>query len=445
MLVDERRDQERNLLQNGGPAARNRHSCVSNPERPFRSELRVSKLNRIMSFKPSRIWGYGIALLSVASAWILSQSLGLGPGSPATPFFCAIVLSAWYGGVGPALVAIALSHLGFLFHHHFRFSAGLPMFTVSNILLAGLSIAQRNAKESLRHARDGLRRTVQDLQATNEALLRESRERIQTEEALRQARTDLTHANRVSSMGELTASLAHEVSQPIAAAITDVNTCLRWLARDQPDLDEARAAASRGINDATRAAEIIKRVRQLYMKETLQREPVDLNEVIQEMVLILRSEATQFAVSIRTELAANLRPVMGDRVQLQQVLMNLMINSIDAMKSVDEMRELVIKSQRGENEQLQVFVSDTGIGFPLQQENQIFDAFFTTKPHGTGMGLRISRSIIESHGGRLWAVDNSPRGVKFCFTLPVSGETHDSIASGDRAEPLTTSLQQPGD
>jgi signal transduction histidine kinase len=236
-------------------------------------------------------------------------------------------------------------------------------------------------------------------------------------------------------MGELTASLAHEVSQPIAAAIIDSNSCLRWLARDQPDLDQARAAASRSIKSATRAAEIITWVRLVFKKGTLQRELVDLNEVIREMMLVLHSEATQFAISVRTELTTNLPRVMGDRVQLQQVLMNLMMNSIEAMKDVDGTRELTIQSQLGENGQALISVSDTGMGLPLQQVDKIFDAFFTTKTHGTGMGLRISRSIIESHGGRLWAADNSPRGARFCFTLPTSDHPRDSVMSGDRTGP----------
>jgi signal transduction histidine kinase/streptogramin lyase len=261
------------------------------------------------------------------------------------------------------------------------------------------------------------------------------RERRQAEEALRQAHADLIHANRVSSMGELTASLAHEVNQPIAAAITDASTCLRWLARDQPDLDEARAAASRSVKDATRAAEIIKRIRLLFTKGTLQQELVDLNEVIREMMLLLHSQATQFAVLVRTELAADLPRVMGDRVQLQQVLMNLMMNSIDAMKDADGTRELTIQSQHGENGQVLISVSDTGVGLPPQQADKIFNAFFTTKTQGTGMGLRISRSIIESSGGCLWAADNSPRGARFCFTLPSSDETRDLVASGDRTGP----------
>jgi PAS domain S-box-containing protein len=246
-------------------------------------------------------------------------------------------------------------------------------------------------------------------------------ERKQAEEALealRQAQADLARVSRVTTMGELTASLAHEVNQPIAAAVTNANTCLRWLTRDHPDVEEARAAASRIVKDATRAAAIISRIRLLFKKGAPQRELVDVNEVVREMIVLLRGEATRHNILVRTELAAGLPAVMGDRVQLQQVLMNLMINGIDAMKDVDGARELAVKSQKAENEQLQVSVSDTGVGLPAQQADQIFNAFFTTKPHGTGMGLRISRSIIESHGGRLWAVGNSPRGASFNFTLP---------------------------
>jgi len=233
-----------------------------------------------------------------------------------------------------------------------------------------------------------------------------------------EAQADLAHVSRVTTMGELTASLAHEVKQPIAAAITNAKTCLRWLAGDTPNLEEARAAAMRIVKDQTRAAEIISRIRLLFKKGTPQRELVDLNEVIREMIVLLRSEATRYSISVRPELAEDLRQVRGDRVQLQQVLMNLMINGIDAMRDVDGARELIVKSQTAESDELLVSVSDTGVGLPRYQADQIFNAFFTTKPHGTGMGLRISRSIIESHGGRLWAADNSLHGASFYFTLP---------------------------
>jgi PAS domain S-box-containing protein len=236
-------------------------------------------------------------------------------------------------------------------------------------------------------------------------------------ERLRQAYAELARVNRITTMGELTASLAHEVNQPIAAAATNARTSVRWLTREHPDLEEACAAAMRVVKDVTRASEIISRIRVLFHKGTPERELVDLNSVIGEMVLLLNSEVARHNISVRTELAADLPRVMGDRVQLQQVLMNLMMNSIDAMKDMNEARELAIKSQQGEKEQVQVSVSDTGVGLPPEQTDQIFNAFFTTKSHGTGMGLRISRSIVESHGGRLWAAANSPRGASFYFTL----------------------------
>jgi PAS domain S-box-containing protein len=237
------------------------------------------------------------------------------------------------------------------------------------------------------------------------------------EETLRQAQADLAHVSRVTTMGELTASLAHEVRQPIAAASTNANTCLRWLAGDTPNIEEARAAAMRVVKDGQRAGEIISRIRLLFKKGTPQHELVDVNEVIREMIVLLRGEAMRYNISVRMELEGDLPQVMGDRVQLQQVLMNLIMNSIEAMKDVDGARELSIKLERGEDEQVLVSVSDTGVGLPAQQAEQIFNAFFTTKPHGTGMGLRISRSIIESHGGRLWGADNPPRGARFYFTL----------------------------
>ena len=181
---------------------------------------------------------------------------------------------------------------------------------------------------------------------------------------------------------------------------------------------------SRIVQDGKRAGEIVNRVRLLFKKGTLQRELVDLNEIIREMIDILESEATRYNMVVRTELAADIPQVMGDRVQLQQVLMNLMMNSIDAMRDVDGTRELTIRSQRAENGQPLISVSDTGVGLPPQQADKIFNAFFTTKAHGTGMGLRISLSIVESHGGRLWASDNSPRGATFQFTLPATAAAH---------------------
>ena len=240
-------------------------------------------------------------------------------------------------------------------------------------------------------------------------------------ERLRQVQADLAHLTRVTTMGELTASLAHEVNQPIAAAVTNAHACLRWLSGNHPDLDQARAAAMRIVTCGQHAGEIVSRIRSQFKKGTLKWQSVDVNEVIRETIALLHSEVTKSSISIQMELAADLPQIMADRVQLQQVMMNLIINSIDAMKEADGMREIVIKSQRAEDEQLHVSVSDTGIGLPTGQADQIFNAFFTTKSHGTGMGLRISRSIVESHGGRMWANDNSPRGASFYFTIPTKG------------------------
>ncbi len=239
-------------------------------------------------------------------------------------------------------------------------------------------------------------------------------------EALRQAHVDLAHISRVTTMGELTASLAHELNQPIAAAVTNAQTCLRFLTRDHPDLEEARDAASRIVGDATRAAGIISRIRLPFKKGAPQREWVDVNDVIREIIVLLRAEASRYSISIRTELSSDLPGVMADRVQLQQVFMNLVLNGIDAMKDMSPAGELDIRS-RAEDGQLLISVSDAGVGLPPQVD-QIFSAFFTTKPGGIGMGLAISRSIIESHGGRLWATANSGRGATFHFTLPSNAE-----------------------
>jgi PAS domain S-box-containing protein len=239
-------------------------------------------------------------------------------------------------------------------------------------------------------------------------------------ERFRQTQADLAHISRVTTMGELTASLAHEVNQPIAAAMTDANTCLTWLTRDHPDVKKAREAASRVVRATTVAAEIISRIRSLFKKSVPESTAVDVNEVIQEMTILLRSEMMQHLISARTELPRRAVWVMGDRVQLQQVFMNLMLNSIDAMKTASGRRELAIKAEPADNQHILVSVSDTGIGLPPNHLDQLFDAFFTTKREGTGMGLRISRSIIEAHGGRLWAAANSPRGAVFNFTLPTA-------------------------
>jgi PAS domain S-box-containing protein len=237
----------------------------------------------------------------------------------------------------------------------------------------------------------------------------------QEREKLRQLEADLAHIDRVSTLGEMAASLAHEIKQPIAAAITSANSCIEWLAHEPPNLDRARAAAARIDRYGNRAAEIIDRIRSFYKKSPPQRELVDVNGIIQEMITLLQGEATRSSIAMHTELTAEIPKITADRVQLQQVFMNLMLNGIEAMK--DAGGELTVTSHLQDG-QLQFSVSDTGVGLPAEKMDQIFSAFFTTKPQGSGMGLAISRSIVESHGGRLWAAANDGRGATFHFTLP---------------------------
>jgi signal transduction histidine kinase/CheY-like chemotaxis protein len=246
-------------------------------------------------------------------------------------------------------------------------------------------------------------------------------------ERMRQLEGDLAHMNRVSMMGELAASLAHEIKQPIAAAAINGEACTNWLRRDLPDVTKASSAASAMVANVMRASGIIDRVSSLYRRGTPERELVDLNEIVREMSALLGDMANRNAVSIRTELDPVLATTTADRVQLQQILMNLMLNGIEAMQGTGG--ELAIASKGTEDGQLMISVSDTGIGLSIDEAERIFEAFFTTKPQGTGMGLSISRRIIASHGGRLWANPNTGRGTTFQFTLPVEATASKKLAT----------------
>jgi signal transduction histidine kinase len=298
---------------------------------------------------------------------------------------------------------------------------GVPMLDRSNRVIGHLAILDDKPMEADLRAIDLLKifasRAAAEL--NRQKAEDELQAALQERERMREELAHLAHLNRVSTMGELAASLAHEIKQPISAAMTDARTCSRWLTRDRPDLAEAQAAASRVVKDVTRASEIIGRVRSLFKKDSLQHEEVDINELIQEMIALLRGEASRHSILIHSDFSLDLPPIMADRVQLQQVLMNLMLNSIEAMKSMNTPGKLTIKSQQDDSGQLLISVMDTGVGVPPEEIGQIFNAFFTSKPQGTGMGLAISRSIIESHGGRLWAVSKSESGATFHFTLPI--------------------------
>ena len=240
-------------------------------------------------------------------------------------------------------------------------------------------------------------------------------------ERLRQLELDLAHMNRISMLGELTASISHELKQPITAGITSARATLNWLARDEPNIEEARETAEATLKAGKRAAEIMDRLRALYTKAPPKRELLDGNEIIREIVALLRVEANRYKVSMHTDLVADVPMIMSDRVQVQQVLMNLMLNAIEALKETGG--SLSVKSRLNQEGLLQISVSDTGPGLPAMKERQIFEPFFTTKPQGSGMGLAICCSIVESHAGRLWAVPNGDRGACFNFTLPVANQS----------------------
>jgi PAS domain S-box-containing protein len=264
---------------------------------------------------------------------------------------------------------------------------------------------------------------------------RDITERKSAEEQLKklhQLEADLAYMNRVSVMGELAASLAHEIKQPIAAAATNAKTGLRWLRREPSDIGEAREALSRIVKDVSRAADIIDRNRSLYRRGIPQREMVNLNELIREMTALLRDAANRHSISMRADLDESLPTIVADRVQMQQVLMNLMLNGIEAMK--DTSGELTVRSRKGDDGQILLSVSDLGVGLPAEKIDHVFDAFFTTKTQGTGMGLSISRRIIESHGGRLWACANTGRGATFQFTIPTEVSAF-STSGGDVHSP----------
>jgi len=259
---------------------------------------------------------------------------------------------------------------------------------------------------------------IRERERVEDALREQLTERRRAQDALREAQVELAHVTRVTTIGGLAAAIAHEINQPLAAVITNGDACLRWLAGTTPNLDEARQAVGRIIRDGNRASDVIAKIRALLRKTGTEKERLEMNDVIREVVALAQSEVRRNGVALRAQLEGNIPPVLGDRVQLQQVVLNLIMNAIEAMSVVgDRARELIISTQSGEIDQVHVTVQDSGIGLDPQRMERIFDAFYTTKPEGMGMGLAISRSIVENHGGRLWAVPNDGPGATFQFTL----------------------------
>jgi signal transduction histidine kinase len=250
-------------------------------------------------------------------------------------------------------------------------------------------------------------------------ILTDIEDRKRAEEERRQIEAELAHINRVSMMGELAASIAHEVNQPLSGIVSNGSACLRWLAGDPPNVAEVREAVGDIVRDGKRAGEVIARIRALTKRTAPLREKLDLNDTVREVLALVGDEAKRNSVTIRTRFASDLSPVSGDRVQLQQIMLNLIMNAIEAMSGVeDRSRELMITARNIEADQVQVSVADSGIGIDPQKLDKIFDSFYTTKPSGMGMGLSISRSILQAHGGRLWASANDGPGATFQFSLP---------------------------
>lgn len=374
-------------------------------------------------------WRYGLAVVAVAAALLITRSLERY--TDITPlFYAAIVVTAWFGGMGPGLVAVVLSEFAidyYLVPPLYTLGLGpkpisfMVVFGILAMLTSWMSTKRQQAEAALRQARDELETRVQErtkeLKQANETL----RERAN---ALQQAQTELAHVTRVMALGELTASIAHEVNQPLAAIVTNGNACLRWLGGDAPNLSEARQAVERIIKDSYRASEVISRIRTLVKKTPPRNDWVDLNEVIGEVLALAQNQAHRNHVFLKRELKPDLPRVRGDRVQLQQVILNLIMNGLEAIaKNKDGARELSVNSDVDNQNHVIIAVKDSGEGLDSANPERVFDAFYTTKPEGMGMGLAISRTIIESHGGRIWATPNSPSGAVFQFMLSAAGET----------------------
>jgi C4-dicarboxylate-specific signal transduction histidine kinase len=352
-------------------------------------------------------------------------------------FYTAVVASTWFGGKWSGSLAVVLSTLVVEYFfippiHSFGVSReSLPIFiefAASAAVVGWFSSWRKQAESALEHARDELQMRVEErtaeLKQANAQLLAEMAERRRAQDAYYEAQAELARVTRISALGALAASISHEVNQPLAAVVTNADACMIWLSSDPPNLEEARAAVDCIAQQGTRASDVVRRIRAMFTKATPERTRVQVNELIREVGALMQTEASRNQVEMQTELATDLPASTGDWVQLQQVMVNLITNGIEAMSAVtDRPRRLLIRSEIQGQDEVLVAVRDSGVGIEPRNDRRIFDAFFTTKAQGMGMGLSISHSIVEAHGGRLWASTNSDYGATFQFTLPADRET----------------------
>jgi len=376
---------------------------------------------------------YGVAAISVGIAAVITLKFGAVIKHSATLFFCSVMLSSWYGGLWPGLVAALLSVVALDYYFMpplYTFGFGVEeapdtiAFVATAFFISWLNGNQRRAKESLRQARDELdarvRERTAELKRANEQLRSEIIERETAQDGLTKAQAQIARIARITTMGELTASIAHELNQPLGSIVMSGDACLHWLTAKPPNLKEVRQAVEAIIQDGTRASAVLVRTRGLLRRGERLRERLDINDVVREVIALLDGELRRNGVSLGTNLPEDLPPVVVDRVLLQQVILNLMMNAIEAVRAIsDRTRVLRIRTEEQPSDNIAVLVQDSGVGVDPEHSSRMFEAFYTTKVEGVGMGLPISRSIIEAHGGRLWTVANVGPGSTFCFTLPI--------------------------
>src|SRR5713226_352898 len=367
---------------------------------------------------PMLLQRYSIALFAVAAAFVFTLLLqGFFPYPFLFLFFGAVMASAWFGGTGPGLFAVLLSIVVvayFFVPPFYSFSisttaeAYFAAFVACALAASWVSSAKKKSEVALKQGLDQLEVWVSERTAE-----------------LMKTQAELAHLSQVLSMGELTASIAHEINQPLTAVVTHGHACVEWLSANPPNLEKAQQTGQRIIQDGTRAGAVLSRIRALFKKEAPAKDWLDINEVIHELTTFLRDDALRRRIAIRTDLVPGLPKIKADRVQLQQVVLNLLINGMDAMAdTTDRAKELLITA-RGNESEIVVRVEDSGVGLDAEADEKIFNPFFTTKPHGIGMGLSISRSIIEAHEGRLWASPRPSGGAVFQFTLPIHARDSD--------------------